>query len=927
MASAERDAAIAQKLLDEGLIDEAGPGLEWAPGKLSTDLFRRAVKLGLRSQSPIPSYVWELDNLVSLGIDGSPDTQISADICNLRQLNHLVLILGQLEVVPGEIGQLPLKRLDLSGNALQVVPARLGNLPESTEVDLRGNPLVEPFASLYSEGGWPALRNYLRSLDSGTGETPAYEAKVLLVGEGGVGKSSLLAALRDEPFRENRDTTHGIEIKPLALDHPAADISESLFLNFWDFGGQEVYRITHQFFFSTQAVYLLVWKPREGAEENSIAGWLHRIRIRVGQNARVLLVATHCDERHPELDYPTLRAEFGDMLAGQFSIDSNSGTGIPELKTAITRIAGELPHSCVPFNPQWIEARRAIMALNVPHMSREDFVREASHFGLDGHDALSLLRILHTLGHVVHWDVKGLADFVVVKPEWLTKAIGFVLADRTTRESAGVLDHHRLAEIWRDHGREKEPRYDAEHFPFFLSLMEQYDVSARTEGADQSLVAQLVPYERPTICWTNDESAALPTMALSCILPHEPPGLVAWTTVRNHHWSTGTHWRRGVFLRHDDGHEALLELVDRLGAKEFIITVRGRHPSHLVSLIRDGIERLIDERWPWLARPERKYTFEVPCHNARCQGRFPLEFLLRVVEDETVRCQVCAKKCDVVKLLYGHTISRQPLRDQLDALIGGQAVMLKELASAKEERQLYAAQAAELTRRVLRTFLSDANRGPRLFSLEPADYSKWNPKRISKTRYRLRLWCEHPGHEHALPDASWEFERPKQWLQRIAPYATLVAQCLQVAVPIAAAAAGLPIVGIPKELKSELDFVKSLTTLLPEVEAAPVEMGSLMGDTMISSAEGAGLRALHDLLAELNWKPGQFGLGRVTSKSSGDILWVCSEHRPEYEPGLPVLPASPEAVTPADQGPPPRGQKLPRKPSRAKKPPRRGGRP
>jgi hypothetical protein len=368
--------------------------------------------------------VWELNSLTHFGLTGSLNTSIPADIRNLRQLTHLNLYHGNLQVVPEEIGQLPLEFLNLMENALEVVPASLGNLPESTRVHLEGNPLAEPFASLYSEGDWPALRNYLRTLDPRTRPTPTYEAKVLLVGEGAVGKSSLLAALRDEPFLDNRDTTHGIEIKGVALDHPADEISESLFLNFWDFGGQEVYRITHQFFFSTQAVYLLVWKPREGAEENSIGGWLHRIRIRVGENVKVLLVATHCDERHPELDYPTLRAEFGDMLAGHFSVDSSSGAGIPELKAAITRVAGELPHSCVPFNPTWIEARREIMALGVPHMSREDFVREASRFKLERADALSLLRVLHILGHVVHWDVEGLADFVVVKPEWAQVGAG-----------------------------------------------------------------------------------------------------------------------------------------------------------------------------------------------------------------------------------------------------------------------------------------------------------------------------------------------------------------------------------------------------------------------------------------------------------------------------------------------------------------------
>jgi GTPase SAR1 family protein len=42
-----------------------------------------------------------------------------------------------------------------------------------------------------------------------------YEAKVLLVGEGNVGKTSLIAALRNDPFVEGRPTTHGIEIQSM----------------------------------------------------------------------------------------------------------------------------------------------------------------------------------------------------------------------------------------------------------------------------------------------------------------------------------------------------------------------------------------------------------------------------------------------------------------------------------------------------------------------------------------------------------------------------------------------------------------------------------------------------------------------------------------------------------------------------------------
>jgi GTPase SAR1 family protein len=98
----------------------------------------------------------------------------------------------------------------------------------------------------------------------------------VLVGEGGVGKSSLLAALRAERWVEKRDTTHGVEIKPVEVSHEGRAIT----LNGWDFGGQKIYRSTHQLFFTAPAVYLVVWKPREGPELGLVEHWIAMIRHR-----------------------------------------------------------------------------------------------------------------------------------------------------------------------------------------------------------------------------------------------------------------------------------------------------------------------------------------------------------------------------------------------------------------------------------------------------------------------------------------------------------------------------------------------------------------------------------------------------------------------------------------------------------------------
>ena len=79
-----------------------------------------------------------------------------------------------------------------------------------------------------------------------------------------------------------------------SVDDPEADASGSptITLNAWDFGGQPVYRPTHQLFFSAPAVYLVVWKPREGPQQGFVKDWIKLVKLREPE-AQVLVVATH----------------------------------------------------------------------------------------------------------------------------------------------------------------------------------------------------------------------------------------------------------------------------------------------------------------------------------------------------------------------------------------------------------------------------------------------------------------------------------------------------------------------------------------------------------------------------------------------------------------------------------------------------------
>ncbi|HWT83929.1 MAG TPA: leucine-rich repeat domain-containing protein, partial [Candidatus Methylomirabilis sp.] len=310
------------------------------------------LRLNSNQLATLPPEIGQLTSLQRLDLGGNRLTTLPPEIAQLTSLRTLILDKNGLTALPPEIIQLVnLEEVTLQNNQLTTLPPEIADrLDAGLILKLNGNPLAGPLPELVKQGAG-ALAVYLRS--SVRDAIAQYEAKVLLIGEGNVGKTSLSAALRGDLFVEGRPFTHGIEIQPLVLQHP--DAGHDMTIRVWDFGGQEVYRITHQFFFSRRALYVVVWKPREGQEQNEVAGWVRRIRLRIGPDAQVLIVATHCArDQHPDLDYPRLQREFPQMLVGHFEVDNRTGYGIPELRDAIAQHAARLPQMGQKISLRWV---------------------------------------------------------------------------------------------------------------------------------------------------------------------------------------------------------------------------------------------------------------------------------------------------------------------------------------------------------------------------------------------------------------------------------------------------------------------------------------------------------------------------------------------------------------------------------------------
>ncbi|MEG3691791.1 COR domain-containing protein [Vibrio coralliirubri] len=129
--------------------------------------------------------------------------------------------------------------------------------------------------------------------------------KVMLLGNGRIGKTQLARRLREEEFDPSIPSTHGIQLSKFH------DLKNKVDIQTWDFGGQDVYLGTHSLFIDNRALYLLLWTPN--SENNNLVNcekikirnrplsyWLAYLKSLSGNNSNVIVCQSQCDD--PEND-------------------------------------------------------------------------------------------------------------------------------------------------------------------------------------------------------------------------------------------------------------------------------------------------------------------------------------------------------------------------------------------------------------------------------------------------------------------------------------------------------------------------------------------------------------------------------------------------------------------------------------------------
>lgn len=564
--------------------------------------------LGDNLLKSLPATFGKLEQLATLDLSKNQLSELPRVLAKLPSLMILILDDNQLQEFPITAGMFKnLGALTLANNRLLKLPSALSACRFLNHLYLHGNPsiavpeeILGPRINEVGLGYAPAnaqdiLNYYFRP------KRPLLESKLILVGRGEVGKTSLVNQLVHNTFGKEQKT-EGIKIT--RWDVPLPHCQDIAHLNVWDFGGQEIMHATHQFFLTRRSLYVLVLSGRGGTEDQDAEYWLKLIES-FGGESPVLVVLNKQREHRFDVNRRQLQGKYP-FIKGFIETDCADRMGIDELEHRIKEEINALPHLRDGFPAEWFEVKDKLPRVRKSFISFDEYQRNCRKWKVKSEAEQKLLgRYLHDLGVMLNFrEDERLHDTHVLKPQWVTEGIYTILNAPLLADQKGELRLRDLQRIL------PAKAYPVNMHGFVMDLMKKFELcfSFLDSGPDSGahyLIPELLDKQEPEAAAAFD-----PAKCLNFRYEYEvlPEGLLPRFIVRTHGLiEDELRWRTGVVLNFEEA-RALVK-ADVVDKKVFVhVTGKAEARRRLLGIIRSDFERI---------HRELKFTPAelVPLHN------------------------------------------------------------------------------------------------------------------------------------------------------------------------------------------------------------------------------------------------------------------------------------------------------------------------
>lgn len=514
-----------------------------------------------------------LTNLTALSLDNNKIQDITAlqKLTSLAQLNLKGNLIEDIQPV------LPLLRFDL-------LKVGLDENSFESSLNLYGNSIVIPPIEIVEQGNEAVIR-YFEDIEE-QGIDYIYEAKLLIVGEGESGKTTLAWKLKDINAgmpKKGDDRTKGIDIKSHEIDN-IVNSNIPFRMNVWDFGGQEIYHATHQFFLTKRSLYVLVNNTRSNLTDFN--HWLQMISL-FSDSSPVIIVQNEVAGSPTDLDLRGLQQHFTNILYVRDTDLSNTEDGrLEKLIRDLHFQIQQLTHVGEEVPKQWVIIREEIknIALEEPIISDREFYQVCRRNKIEDKDSIKRLGgFLHDLGVFLHFqDDPILRRTVILQNSWATKGVYQILDHPDIKAQKGHFSKLDAEKIWAN------TVFEDMHEEL-LQLMKKFELCYEVPNQSEIhyISPQLLPKQKPTYVWELENN-----LIINYEYDFMPKGLIGRLMVRLNSFIKNIDrfsWQSGCIFALD---ETDAQVIETYGTRKIEVRITGSFKIRLSSIIIKEIDEL-----------------------------------------------------------------------------------------------------------------------------------------------------------------------------------------------------------------------------------------------------------------------------------------------------------------------------------------------
>ena len=570
--------------------------------------------------SRLPESIGKLKNLCDIHMRESKINQLPESIGCLKNLSNIDLSKNRLNELPECIWQLPrLRQLGLEYAHLDSISSSF----LQSGLEFAQDAFEKRKKGIYAKGlqlkKQPVSLFYQRRelIEKYFEEKRILvnSAKVIMLGDGGVGKTYTIKRLLNGGKKESENIkyltnpTHGVLIKPFT----AIDDDQQITIKIWDFGGQHILHSMHKCFLTERTCYVITLSTRTDHNLTEQARyWLRTVRS-FAPSSRVIILVNQWTKNTITLDENRLRDEGYTTIHKvlHFSVVDSEEDVFMRLKTAIIEQVRNMDSYGLEFPKSWYSVMQSLEELSEPYISKLKYHQICYDrklvYDVDDKGNIYdwLLDWFNDLGvcFSYHKDTnnKRLADYKLLNPQWLTRAAYVLITEGDSKSDNGILTKEIIVDLLKS----TEPldsdelgcvRYNTKEVEYVLDILRKFWISFQLPGekelfpvlCDESSAGRNAP------AWYDEENETHHHTAYEFEYGYLPESIVHRLMIFCYkgHYNVTNRWRRGMSVDFDEA-EGLTAVVDSGGVRHSItidIYSDGRIPGwKILQKLRDEI--------------------------------------------------------------------------------------------------------------------------------------------------------------------------------------------------------------------------------------------------------------------------------------------------------------------------------------------------